>query len=159
MKPVLVIGLGNPLMGDDGVGWAVAERLANDPRLPESVEVICGGTDLLRYARQIESRSAVLVLDAIQGAAEPGTISVFADGAPELDETQEHAHHLSAIQAIRLLQMTMPVSFLLLCVSISGGSLVAGLSPELAARLPAVTDRVLQELAGFRLPVPAPFPA
>lgn len=144
MKPVAVIGLGNPLMGDDGIGWHVAERLAADPRLPDEVEAIQGGTDLLRCAARIEGRRRVIVVDAVRDDAAPGTVSEIGDG--EAEERQEHAHHLSAAQAMGLLRMTMPVSFTLLGVSVSQARMEERLSAELAGRMPAILDRVLEEL-------------
>lgn len=118
MKPELVIGLGNPLMGDDCVGHIVAERLADDPRLPEGVEVLCGGTDLLRCAGQMAGRRRVIVIDALQDGGEPGEIVAVKQADVELDPHQAHAHHLSAVQAMRLLDMNSPTPFLLLGVSI-----------------------------------------
>jgi hydrogenase maturation protease len=147
MKPRLVIGLGNPLMGDEGVGWYVASRLAGDPRLPDDVEVIWGGTDLLRYASRIEGRSQVVVVDAVQDAAEPGTVARFEDCA-DLDTRQTNAHELSAAQAMRLLQMMTPVPMTLLGVSISAAVVRSGLSAEVEARMPAILDLVLEELRG-----------
>ena len=153
MRPQLAIGLGNPLMGDDGVGCVVAQRLADDPRLPATVEVICGGTDLLRHARQMERRSRVIVIDAIRDDAEIGSVSIFEEAGAELDQLQQHAHHLSAAQSIRLLQMTIPARFLLLAISVDAAGAAAGLSPVLTARIPAILDRVLSELRGNgRLP-------
>ena len=150
MKPDLVIGLGNPLMGDDGIGRLVAERLANDPRLPESVEVIPGGPDLLRYAQHIEGRSRVFVIDAIQDDVAPGTISVFADGTGELESRQEHAHHLSAVQAIELLRLTTRASFVLVSISIPSAAVVPAASAAVASRMPAILARVIEELGHGR---------
>jgi hydrogenase maturation protease len=144
MNPLLVIGLGNPLMGDDGIGWHVAGRLAGDVRLPADAEVICGGTDLLRCAAQIEGRRRVVLVDAIQDDAPPGTVSVVGDDAADL--CQGHAHHLSAGQAMRLLRLTMPVCFTLLGVSVPGARMAPELSPALSARMPAILDRVIEEL-------------
>jgi len=148
MKPLLVIGLGNPLMGDDGIGWHVAKRLAGDPRLPDSVEVTSGGTDLLRLTGQIEGRSRVVVIDAsidaIRDAGDVGRISAFDEDLP--DGRQQHAHHLSAVQAIGLLRMITHVHFTLLGISVSSAAMDSQLSPALAARMPAILDRVLQEL-------------
>ncbi len=146
MKPTLVIGLGNPLMGDEGAGWHVAERLASDPRLPESAEVICGGTDLLRYAGQMEGRSRVIIVDAVQDDAEPGSVSALEEARPELDERQEHAHHLSAWQSMKLLKMIMSVRFTLLGISISSAAFEPGLSPVVDGRMGMILERVLQEL-------------
>jgi hydrogenase maturation protease len=143
MKPRLAIGLGNPLMGDDGIGWHVAGRLAADPRLPADVEAIPGGTDLLGCAARIEGRQRVVVIDAIADDAEPGSVSVV-NG--DLDERQEHAHHLSVAQAVKLLGMITSARFTVLGVSVGTASLGEELSPALAARLPAIVDRVLEEL-------------
>jgi hydrogenase maturation protease len=148
MKPQLVIGLGNPLMGDDGIGCIVAERLANHPRLPENVEVICGGTDLLRHAGRIEGRSSVVVIDAVQDVGEPGNVVSLATDDAGLDERQQHVHQLSAVQCIRLLQMTTSATFLLLGISISAGRVHHGLSPELSGRMPMILGTILGKLGG-----------
>jgi hydrogenase maturation protease len=145
MKPVLVIALGNPLMGDEGIGWHVAERLAADPRLPARVEVVWGGTDLLRLADRIAGRSRVILIDALLDGANPGDVSVF-DSLAGLDPRQEHAHHLSVVEAVQLLSMVVPVPFTLLAVSVSSVEMRPDLSAELAASLPAIIDRVLEKL-------------
>jgi hydrogenase maturation protease len=157
MKPLLVIGLGNPLMGDEGVGWHVAERLSGDPRLPADAEVVCGGTDLLRYADSMEQRRRVIVVDALHDDAEPGSVSAWEEtggaGAsacqpfPQLDNGQDNVHCLSAVQAIQLLRMTVPIPITLLGISIPCANVQSGLSPELAARMPMILERVLHELA------------
>jgi len=146
MKPLLVIGLGNPLMSGDGIGAAVAERLATDQRLPESVEVIIGASDLLRCAPWMEGRRRVVVIDAMQDdSSPPGLVRAFEDGCG-LEERQDHAHHLSAVQAIRLLQLLTPVPCTLLGVSIASVEARAGLPSTLNACIPAIVDCVLQEL-------------
>ena len=63
MKPNLVLGLGNPLMGDDGIGCVLAERLASDPRLPADTEVLVAGSDLLRFAGRMEYRQRVILIE------------------------------------------------------------------------------------------------
>jgi hydrogenase maturation protease len=146
MKPLLVIGLGNPLMGDDGVGWHVAERLAADPGLPEHVEVICGGTDVLRYAGEMERRRRVFLIDAIADGSETGKVTVFDQDFRGLEERQQHAHHLSAIQAVKLLRQLVPARFTLLAISISSARREPALSPEMAAQMPAILQQVLENL-------------
>lgn len=151
MKPNLVIGLGNPLVGDEGIGWHVAERLAGDPRLPEDTEVLWGGTDLLRLTDQMEDRRRVILIDALLDPSEPGNISVFEDGFPGLEDRQEHAHHLSAMQAVRLLKTASPcmdgVRFTLVAIVVDSANIGCELSASLAAKMPQILDRVLQELA------------
>jgi len=165
MKPLLVIGLGNPLMGDEGIGWHVAERLSADPGLPADAEVVCGGTDLLRFADQMEQRRRVIVIDALLVDTEPGSVWVGEDpgGEPSgagastcqpfssrtsvLDNRQHNAHCLSAVQAIQLLRMTTQVPITLLGISVRGVNVQTGLSPELDARMPSILEHVLRELA------------
>ena len=62
--PTVVVGMGHPLMGDVGVGWALARRLADHPRLPPDVYVAWGGTDLLAAASLLDGRSRVVLLEA-----------------------------------------------------------------------------------------------
>ncbi|HUP03744.1 MAG TPA: hydrogenase maturation protease, partial [Bryobacteraceae bacterium] len=143
MKPVLVVGLGNSLMGDDGVGWRVAEWLTSDPRLPPDTEVIFGGTDLLSCAAQMEGRRRVIVLDAVQSSAPPGAVSRV--NLAEAEQVQENVHQLSAPQAIQLLKLVLPARFELLGISVSAARLAPELSSELAEMLPAIVDRVLEE--------------
>jgi hydrogenase maturation protease len=146
MKSLLVIGLGNPLMGDDGVGWHVAERLAADARLPEHAEVICGGSDLLRYAGEMEGRKRVFLIDAIQDGSGAGTVTVFDQDFRGLEQHQEHAHHLSAIQAVNLLRLLVPARFTLLAISISSARREPALSPAMAQRMPVILQQVLENL-------------
>jgi hydrogenase maturation protease len=69
----LVLGLGNILMGDEGVGVRVIERLSERYEFGEGVLVMDGGTlglDLLPY---LEDASRLLVIDAVQARKRPGT--------------------------------------------------------------------------------------
>ena len=142
--PVLLIGLGSPLMGDDAIGCVVADRLAADPALPEGVEVLAGGTDLLAWTEQMEGRRHVVIVDAMEGA--PGAIEVWKNRFDALSGRQEHAHHLSAVQAIRLLQLTVSARFRLIGIGIGSAHAGAGLSHDLAAALPAITAFVMEEM-------------
>lgn len=149
MKPNLVIGLGNPLVGDEGIGWHVADRLSRDPRLPQDTEVLLGGTDLLRCGDQMEQRKRVILIDAILDPANAGTVSLLEGRMLELDTRREHAHHLSVVQALQLLQVASPslktVRFTLAAIAIGSARISRELSPSLAARIPHILDRVLQE--------------
>jgi len=101
---------------------------------------------LLRYAEQMEGRSRVLIVDALQDDAPPGSVSVLEDTCLRLDERQEHAHHLSAWQSMKLLEMIVPARFTLLGISISSAAIQTRLSPGLNSRVATILDRVLQEL-------------
>ena len=148
MKPDLVIGLGNPLMGDDGAGAAAAEILANDRTLARRVDVICADTDVLSCASRMERRRRVLLIDAVEGEV-PGSISVLRE-SPLFDGQQQHAHHLSAPAMLALLRQVTPTlhdtEFTWILVTVDSARVGQQLSPEVAAAIPKVADLVRQEL-------------
>ncbi len=151
-SPVLLIGLGNPLMGDEGIGWHLAERLREDPRLPANVEVICGGTDLLRCTNQLEGRRHVILVDALLDHGRPGEVVVTRDCFEDFAARQGHAHSLSALQAVELLRAVTPgleaVRFTLAAIRIAKASVRSELSAALAAEIPQILDRLLDQLKG-----------
>ena len=69
----VVIGLGNPLMGDDGVGLAALARLRDDWRL-DGVELVDGATWGLSLLPVIEDAERLVLVDAIAAHGEPGDI-------------------------------------------------------------------------------------
>lgn len=72
-RPTVVIGLGNPLMGDDGLGLAALEQLRAQWDVPADVELVDGGTWGMNLLPVIEDAGRVLLLDAINAGAAPGT--------------------------------------------------------------------------------------
>ncbi len=71
MSDVVVLGLGNPLAGDDGVGVALAEALAAGA-LPAGVEVRVTGSDPLAVLEELLAGHRVLLLDACRFGGRPG---------------------------------------------------------------------------------------
>jgi len=73
--PVLVLGVGNALLGDDGAGLLMLGELArNGPDWGSAVEFLDGGTQGLGLLERIAGRRALLVLDAVALGAEPGSV-------------------------------------------------------------------------------------
>ena len=72
----LILGLGNTLLSDEGVGVHVLEALAADA-LPESVTLLDGGTLSFTLAGPIQEHDALIVVDAAQLQCSPGSVRVF----------------------------------------------------------------------------------
>ena len=70
---VAVVGVGNPLMGDDGVGIAVIRELARE-RLPSHVELFDAGTALLDILPEVEHCERVILVDCCRAGGKPGTL-------------------------------------------------------------------------------------
>lgn len=149
MKPRLIIGLGNTLAGDDGIGCQLVLRLSEDPRLPEDVDLLLGGADLSRHADAFEGRRQVLLLDAALDGRAAGTVTLHHRVAYTEPGHRQHAHHLSAIQALGVLQAVRGADFpevTLMTISIPAVRIGPHLSSELARRVPELVGRVLHEL-------------
>jgi hydrogenase maturation protease len=138
MKPWLVLGLGNPLMGDDGAGARVTEMLARDSTVTDRAEVLTAGTDVLRSMERIDGREHVILVDAVECGDKPGRISVLDE--PLFEERQEYAHSLSAAQAVELMRSAMPglrgTKFTWVLVHVAPVKASEGLSADVAAAVP-----------------------
>ncbi|MDH5816286.1 MAG: hydrogenase maturation protease [Candidatus Nezhaarchaeota archaeon] len=96
----LIACLGNPLMGDDGVGLAVARELAK-----RGHEVVTCGPDLSSVLTKVDDIDLVIVVDAIDLEAEPG--SVFVLKLEDVDEVPARSSH--TLRATRMLKTMMRV--------------------------------------------------
>jgi hydrogenase maturation protease len=76
-RRTVVIGLGSPLMGDDGLGLAALARLQEQWTLPATVELVDGGTWGMNLLPVIEDADRLLLLDAIHANAPAGTLIVL----------------------------------------------------------------------------------
>lgn len=144
------MGMGNPLMGDDAIGWAVARCLERHPRLPSDVYVTWGGTDLLAAATLLDDRTRVVLLDAVE--REPSGHLVPLDVNDErLDYAPGQGHTLSVTGALRLLRMLSPglerVDVRIFGVTVPPVRSGADLSMALRERVPKLAERVLAGLA------------
>ena len=76
VKPVLILGLGNPLQGDDGVGCRVAQELEGRT-LPDDVEVMDGGTPGVGLLNLFQGRQRVIIVDAAEMGLAAGSVVRF----------------------------------------------------------------------------------
>ena len=81
---LLVLGLGNVLLGDDGLGAAAIARIERDYRIPPGVRFEDGGTLGLSLLGLIADSDRVILVDAVRADAPPGTL-VRLDGADVAD--------------------------------------------------------------------------
>jgi hydrogenase maturation protease len=76
-----VIGLGNPILGDDGVGWSVADQIAKRTMDRPDIEVDCVSLGGLSLMERLTGATRVILIDAIfTGRAPIGTVSQITMG-------------------------------------------------------------------------------
>jgi hydrogenase maturation protease len=150
---VLVAGIGNAFLGDDGFGVALAGRLARRA-LPAGVQVQdfgIRGLDLA-YAMQAEGLEAVVLLDAAPRGLPPGTVSLVEPDPDDLPRAVD-AHGMDPVKVLALareLSPRLPRTLLVCCeprTRMTGDEdeVVIVLSPPVAAALD-VGVRVVEEL-------------
>lgn len=80
-SPVAVVGLGNLVHTDDGVGVHVIQHLQGDPRVPPDVVLLDGGTQGLNLIPHVSGFPRLLVIDAVDVGEPPGTLVRFEGSA------------------------------------------------------------------------------
>jgi len=134
---ILVAGLGNLLLRDDGVGVHAVRALQQDP--PPGALIAEVGTAVLCALHLFEWADKILAIDAIQAGGSPGT--VYALEAGDVDQPEVHAslHELSLINALRMTARKAPPEIAIL--GVEPGSIDYGLelSPAVISALPQLT--------------------
>jgi hydrogenase maturation protease len=145
---VVVIGLGNPLMGDDGLGLAALERL-RDYSLPPEVELVDGGTWGMNLLPVIEDADELILIDAIDTGAAPGTpIRLEHAQLPRYLATKISPHQvdLRDVLALAELRGTLPPDTVALGLQPASVELRNSLSDTLRCAVDDLVAAVAQEL-------------
>lgn len=146
---ILVAGIGNMFLGDDGFGCEVAQRLAADPP-GDGVRVVDYGVRGMHLAYDLlDGYEAVILVDALRGREPPGTLRVLEVGENDLGAAGLDAHAMdpaTVLASVRALGGRLPRTLVVGCVP-AGLDDGIGLSPSVAAAVePAVaTVRALLE--------------
>jgi hydrogenase maturation protease len=145
---VRIIGIGNPLMGDDGIGIAAVSALEKEG-VPEGVEIIDGGTGGLTLLTLMEGAKKVILVDAVETGREPGTILRLAgeDLEPETSASSLslHSSGLPEVLALGRALGTLP-PLILFGVQPDSVEVRLGLSELVAAALPPLLALIREEL-------------
>lgn len=150
--PLLVLGLGNVLLGDDGVGSAAVAALLDWFPVPDGVRVLDGGTLGLSLLPYVEEADSVILVDAISADEAPGSL-VRLDGdqvAPAV-ASRLSPHQIGVsdlLDSARWLDR-YPARLVLLGIVPGVLDLAVGLSPEVARSLPALVGKIVDEAAGL----------
>ena len=136
-SPILLAGVGNELLTDDGIGMHVIRQLEKQP-IP-GVTLIPIGTDVLRGLPFLEAARRVLLIDAVHGGQPPGTVYVF-DSSDCGPRTPRHSlHSMGLREALRMLSPACAPPIMTV-IGVEPASLSYGmaLSPLVQAALPQV---------------------
>ena len=153
-KRWVVVGLGNPLMGDDGLGIHALHRLEREWTLDVCTELVDGGTWGLSLLPEIEGAAGVLFLDAIHTGAEPGTlIQLRGDDVPRLLATKLSPHEIDLREVLAVMQLrgTLPDDVTVIGVEPESVELRDELSATVEARVDDVVECALDQLRSWQV--------
>ena len=150
-RRVLVAGFGNLLLGDDGFGVRVLERLGTKP-LPPGVELLEVGTGGLNLVLTLMGGfSELVVVDAVRHARPPGTLCTFHPAAPgkSSGETGVDPHFAEPTRAMGLAAALGMLPDRVTVVGCEPKSCELGmeLSPEVAASVESAAEAIREMIA------------
>ena len=144
--PILVLGLGNMLLHDDGFGPALLNQLATSDRWNGEVEFVDGGTQGLALLAHLSGRRALIIVDALKRGATPGTVHRLT--LPELQELSpgraSSGHESNAGELLAAAQLLDELPDRLFVVGVEPEKIDTGigLSETVQEALPSASDQV-----------------
>jgi hydrogenase maturation protease len=147
-KDTLILGIGNILLKDEGVGVHVVRRIKGMD-LPKDVEVLDGGTAGLELVDFIENRRKLIVVDAVKTGAKPGTIYRLLETNLKIKPKAIMSfHEIDFLDALYMsdVMKNKPKEIIVIGVEPKDMSDGVELSPEIEERIPRIIEIVMKEL-------------
>ncbi|HEY4613246.1 MAG TPA: hydrogenase maturation protease [Bacteroidota bacterium] len=146
-RGILVLGLGNLLLTDEGVGVHAAQRL-QQMQLPANVEVVDGGTGGFELIEHCRGKSKIIIIDCLSADAAPG--SVIRLSLDEIDPQRPppfSAHQGGIRELLAFIPSLTPIPEVTIygVVPVVVDQLSMELSPTVEAQLPKIVSTVIDE--------------
>jgi hydrogenase maturation protease len=146
----VVVALGNPLMGDDGVGLAALTLLRTDWTFAPPVRFVDGGSSGLNLLPTLRDARRALLVDAIDIGLAPGTlVALERADLPRLGATARTAHEVSLRDVFALAELTGAMPEIIVAIGLQPACLALrpSLSPPVAAAVAGLVRAIIARLA------------
>ncbi len=148
MNRILILGMGNTVMGDDGVGVRVVEYLREIDGLPENVELIDGGTSSFDLVPEVVDSDVTIIVDAVVlSDAAPGTVRCLVDDDADgfLRSTRRTAHEVGLAEIVDLARLSgwTPRHWAIVGIQFASVASGIGLSDPVAAAVEPAARTVI----------------
>jgi hydrogenase maturation protease len=147
--PILVLGIGNILLRDEGIGVRVVEQL-REYLLPDTIELVDGGTAGADLLDVISDRRKVIVIDAMDADVEPGSVlRLTPDDLAAGQSAAVSLHEIGLLQTFAMARHLGSAPGEVVIIGIQPKEIIASdqLSPELTACVPTIAKQVIEELS------------
>jgi hydrogenase maturation protease len=151
-RRILILGVGNLLLSDEGVGVHIARTLM-EMDFPPHVRIVEGGTDGFGLMHILLEADRLILVDAIRGGGPPGSIYRFEieDCPPFPDTFKTSVHQISILEVINLSGLIgSPPRTTVIGVEPKCLEMGMDLSPEVEAKVPRVIQLIREEVARSR---------
>jgi hydrogenase maturation protease len=148
-KLITILGVGNLLFTDEGVGVRVAEALQDRYEFPENVKVVDGGTLGLGLLSVISEADYLIVVDAVRNGGEPGTLHrIEGEEIPKRILMKNSLHQVDLLEALTCCQALdkVPETVIIGIEPEDITTFSIKLTPTIGSRVDDLVDRVLKEL-------------
>lgn len=145
----VVLGIGNTILSDEGVGVHAAEALRAAYEIPDDVEVIDGGTAGMELLGPLTGVDLLVVLDAVKAGREPGTVITLTGAeVPVFFRSKLSPHQISICDVLAGLEFAGEAPKDLVLIGCEPESLELGLemTPTVAAKVPEMVRIAVAEL-------------
>ena len=149
---VLVLGIGNLLIGDEGVGCKTASELTRRYTFPPTVECVDGGTAGFELLTMIDDKEHLILIDALKNDQPPGTVVLVEDEhVPKAFLARTTPHQLGICDVLAAAQLcdAMPKRLTLYGIEPKQLDVGIGLSPEVEAGMEKTIGAVVEQLRHF----------
>lgn len=146
----VVLGIGNTLMSDEGLGVHAVEALRRAYVLPSEVQLIDGGTSGMELLGEIAGADLLVVVDAVNAGKRPGEpVRLSGAEVPVFFRSKLSPHQIGLSDVLASLEFAGESPRETVLLGLQPGSMELGLemTPAVAARLPDLVSAVLGELA------------
>jgi hydrogenase maturation protease len=145
---IVVLGVGNLLLADEGVGIHAVQALA-ERELPPAVELVDGGTSTMDLLPHLHRARRVIVIDALKAGGMPGDI--YRCRPEDLLNNQEKPMSLHQVDFVQLLDIAKRMGYQIgpaVIYGVEPGEITwsMDLSPAVAAKMPKLLELVLTEI-------------
>jgi hydrogenase maturation protease len=151
----LVLGIGNTLLSDEGVGVHVIHQMQQQHSDLPNTRFIDGGTLSFTLAAEIEEADNLIVIDATQLHAEPGTIKTFVD--QEMDRflgtgNKRSVHEVGLLDLIHISRMTGHFPKHRALIGIQPQKVDWGESPtdSVSAAIPLACEQIIEQIQDWQ---------
>jgi hydrogenase maturation protease len=146
---ILVLGVGNPLMRDDGLGPQVIETLLSGYDFPDNVELLDAGTMSFTILNLLIDKDHLIVVDAVRATGHPpGSVMRLSPEQIALSQVHHTMHDVAVTDVLQAMQLIGSApSTIAVAVQVNNvDEMVPELSPEVEASVPIAAALVLDEL-------------